>query len=508
MPVQYLLTSAAGPALPRRYPRLAEAMAATDYPDPAGWKLTAGYPDKIFAGQDAARSRAARWRIDAPNVAHELVDAVSGQERDGRCWSRADLVIISAVVAYFLTSDSFLPAPQAWQAGARIAGHYAAAGEVTQARITAAVLAAYGGTCLDCSPAVAAIITGQVAGQLRDVGVVVYDDRAARDDLPGIAGPAAGPCRLYRARAGRDGQDPGGPDGEYGSLNQAMAAAGHPGFSDWQVRSGIPDRIFLSGGNHRSADGDPARPGWVIEAPEIARQYAEACPDEVRLRRRWSAASSQILSSIAAAVMVPGTGLRPLPARIAARAATRLDGQHATGGLTATGIIEVLLDTYSRAGLEPSLQAVAGAAARITAHLAGAGIAVAGTWMALPSAARHPVAGFPPAVRCPASAARRGRRPRGTLAAVLDTFFWRLAAPIEGLARRSRRLRRVRAGLRNLVLCWVIPLGIPAAAGIAFDLLPYCWQDWLAIVAAGGIFRPSVPAGRAVPVPGPPWEPR
>jgi hypothetical protein len=459
-------------------------MAAAGYPDAADWDLAAGCPDRIIADRRAAGAGTLRWWIDAPGVAHELVDAAAGS---GRAWSRCDLVIIDAVVGYFQGGDSFLPVTQAWRAAALLSGHFAVSGELTRTRITAAILAAFDDSCLDCGAAMAGTLTGQLTGLLRDLGVVVYDDRPAGDDLTVLAALPPTPCRV-----GRAGPAAGGPAGEHATLAAAMAAAGHPGFGSWHVRPGDPDRIF------RAAS--PAGPGWVIQAPGIARLFAEACPDEIRMRRRWSAGTGRVISSVTAALAAAGPRPGALPPRSAARAAARLAAQHATGGLTADGILAVLLDTYNRTGLEPPLRAADEVAARIAGHLSQAGIAVADA-AALPAPAaadaRH---GEPPAGPGP----RLACRIPGAVAAVLDSVFWRLLAPLECRYQAPRRAGPQRAGLAALIRYWIIPLGVPVAAAALFCQLPWRWQGSLALALLSGV----TPARRARPVPRPPQEPR
>ncbi len=497
--MRYLLSGGTGTTAPRRFRCLPEAMSAAGHPAAADWDLATG-PDRITTSR---RAGPLPWWIDAPDVGHELVDAAATAAsclRHGRPWSRSDPIIIDAVVGYFQDGGSFLPLLQAWQVATRFAGHFAAAGELTRTRLTTVILAAHDDSGLDCGASLAAGITGQVTELLRGIGVVVYDDRPASGDLAGLAGLPTAPCRLYRG-----GQAEGCPAGTHRTLAGAMAAAGHPGFDGWQIIPGDTGQIVLPATAGRGEPGGPARPGWVIRAPGIARLYAEACPDEVCMRRRWSPDSSRVITSVIAAAGSAGPGLPALPARSAARAAARLAAQHATGGLTADGILAVLLGTYSRAGLEPPLQAAGEVAARITGHLAEAGIAVAGAWPASPSRPGPPAAAGPGQLPV-ASARRPGGRSRGVLAACLDSVFWLLTAPLESLIRAAGRPRRLRAGLRNLIHCWIIPLGIPAAAVITFDSLPWRWPHWLAIALIGGVIRPSVPADRAAPVPGPPWD--
>ena len=389
---------------------------------------------------------------------------------------------------------------------ARIAGHFAAAGELTRTRLTAAILAAYDDSCLDCGASLASAITGQITSLLRGIGVPVYDDRPATGTLADLAGLPLTPCRVYRGGQAEDGQA-----GTYPTLAGAMAATGHPGFGGWQFSPDDTGQIAWPATPGPGRQAGAARPGWVIRAAGITRLYAEACPDDVRMRRRWSAADSRIAIAAEAALGGRAGGLSALPARAAARAAARLAAQHATGGLTADGILAVLLDTCTRTGLEPPLQAAARLAARIAGHLAETGITVAGA----------PAAGAAPRPAPPAPATRPGPPPRpdprpaprpagrvpAAAAAILDTVFWRLTAPLERLhqaARRPGRLRRLRAALPVLICVCIISGGVSAAAAMVFSQLPWNWQGWLALTLLGAV----VPAGRPSRAPRPRREPR
>ena len=142
----------------------------------------------------------------------------------------------------------------------------------------------------------------------------------------------------------------------------------------------------------------------MIRAAGITRLYA-ACPDDVRMRRRWSAADSRIVVAVEAALGGRAGGLAALPAapRPAPPPACR-PARHR--GPTANGVLAVLLDTFTRTGLEPPLQAAARLAARIADHLAETGITVAGA-----SAAGTAPRPAPPAPAIPAPGRRPARIP-------------------------------------------------------------------------------------------------
>ena len=451
--MRYLLTGG-GAATPRRFPGLQDAMSAASHPSAAAWNLAPGFPDRIVTSPRSGLP----CRIDAPDVGHELVDAatVIGCVHLSRAWSRCDPIIINAVVGYFQDGGSYLPLLQSWQMAARIAGHFAAAGELTLTRITAAILAAYDDSCLDCGASLASAITGQVAGLLHGIRVPVYDDRPDTGTLADLARLPLAPCRVYRGGQAEDRLA-----GTYPTLPGAMAATGHPGFGGWQFSPDDTSQITWPAPPGRGGPGGAAEPGWVIRASGVTRLYAEACPDDARMRRCWSAADNRIAVAAEAALSGRATGLAALPARAAARVAARLAAQYATGGLTADGILAVLLDTSTRAGVEPPLQAAARLAARIADHLAETGITVAGaagTVAALRPAPPVPaIRPGPPARPDPGPAPRPAGRVSAAVAATLDMVFWWLTAPLERLhqaTRRPGRLRRLRAALPILICGW------------------------------------------------------
>jgi hypothetical protein len=207
---------------------MAAAMDAAGFPAACDWNLFAGCPDLIFtvpaAGRRPGPPGARDWRIQAPGVAHELVDAVSAADLS-RAWSGTDLLIIDTVVSFFLDDGSAMPLDQAWRAGARIAGHYAAARQVTQGQVTAAVTAP-GTSDASCSITATAAITAGIAGQLRDAGVTVCDGRPAGDMLRDLPGKPAATYQLRRTRPGRRGG--GEAAGCYGFLSEATAPPGIP----------------------------------------------------------------------------------------------------------------------------------------------------------------------------------------------------------------------------------------------------------------------------------------
>ena len=183
--MRYLLTCG-GTAAPRGSPACKKRCPRPAVP---AWP-NGTWPPGSQTGSSPARGPACRLPIDAPDVGHELVDAatVTGCLHHSRAWSRCDPVIINAVVGYFQDGGSYLPLLQAWQVAARIAGHFAAAGELTRTRITAAILAAYDDSCLDCGASLASAITGQITSLLRGTGVPVYDDSPATGTLADLAG--------------------------------------------------------------------------------------------------------------------------------------------------------------------------------------------------------------------------------------------------------------------------------------------------------------------------------
>lgn len=421
----------------RPYPTLAAAMTAAGHPSAADWHLAPGYPGKILAGRVPARTGPAAgcWVIQARDVAHEFVDTVCAGSCLARAWSRHDVAVIGNAFPVLQETAAAVATPYAVQAAVRLAGHYAAAGELARTRIAAAVLAAYDQCCSDCGPVLAEAITGQVTAALRSVGVIVYDDRPADDSLREIGEP---PCQVYQDRPG----GPGGPvlRGEYATLAAAMAAAGHPSSGDWQVA--CPGQLVLAP--------HAGEAGSVIEAPGIARRFAEACPADGRI---WSPAATRITNAVLEVTCPPRSWLWALPYPSALRAAGRLAALHATGGLTPGAIFAVLFEACGRIGMVVPLQVADDIAARIAAAVAAAGVPVDGYQVSEPAPSAAPA--IPAEAAVPAV-------PAGRLRACLDVVFWRVIAPVEIVLTVPAGCSRLSAALRRLA-GWIILAGLPAA---------------------------------------------
>lgn len=468
--MSYLLSCEARPAAGRVYPTLPAAMAGAGHPSAGHWHLLPGYPDKILGGIPARGGYATScWVIQARDVAHELVDIVCAGSCLARAWSRHDVAVIGHAFPVLREAAAALATRYAVQAAVRLAGHYAAAGELARTRITAAVLAAYDQCCCDCGPVLAEAITGQVTAALRGAGVIVYDDRPADDRLRELGEP---PCQVYRAR-------PGEPRvrvrrGEYATLAAAMAAAGHPGTGDWQVAR--PGQLVLA---PHAADA-----AWVIEAPGIARRFAEACPAD---GRTWSPAATRIANAVLAVTCPVRCWLWALPYPSALRVAGRLDALHATGGLTPGGIFAVLAEACGRIGMVPPPEVADLITGRLAAGLAAAGVPVDGYQ------ASEPAPAVTAAAALPAPPARR-------LRACLATVFWQ----VESILAVPAGSGPLRAALRRLAAA-IIVAGPPVAV-VTVCALRWFWPTWTVIVLAAGAARPA--DDRRRPGPRPPRDPR
>ncbi len=507
------LTSHPGPITSRDFPSMAAAMDAAGFPAACDWNLRAGCPDLIFtvpaAGRRPGPPGARDWRIQAPGVAHELIDAVCAADLS-RAWSGMDLLIIDTVVSFFLDDALPLALDEAWRAGARIAGHYAAARQVTQGQIAAAVTAP-GTSGASCSIAATASITAGIAGLLRAAGVTVYDDRPPDDMLRDLTGRLAARYQLRPARPGR----PGGGEaaGCYGFLSEAMAAAGYPALESWRPDPADPGRLLL---NRR---GGAREAGWAIEAPGVARQYAGACPDHLRISRQWSAADARIRHAVLSAAGSAAAGRWRLPQAAAVRAAACLSAWYASGGLAAGSIFTVLAEAYGRVGMVPPPAVADGLTADIAGRLAIAGIA-AGEYEPGPGGRLSPVLRAARARVTAAVRAAGGRAAR----AVLDEVYWRIRAPLTSLpafwpasrgnARGAGRPARIIAAVTGRVPARLrrrLPsLAVPACAAAAVAVLfswrwpppapaGHSWVFWALITAMGQPDILRFPAPRPEP---------
>lgn len=70
-------------------------------------------------------------------------------------------------------------------------------------------------------------------------------------DARAMAGESTVTCRLYIDPQGCDSDDWGPPDGEFSSLPEALAAAGHPDPADWGTDRHCPDEVFIDGPGDR-----------------------------------------------------------------------------------------------------------------------------------------------------------------------------------------------------------------------------------------------------------------
>jgi hypothetical protein len=128
---------------------LHEAMARAGCPDPAGWLPHARLPNKIVA-----ESMADQPAIEAPGVAHELIELMPAGACATRVWSDADPAIACAVWAV-------LPSPflVSVAVAARLSAHYAVAGILDSATIGDTVAGAFAGELAGHTSDVDRIIT-------------------------------------------------------------------------------------------------------------------------------------------------------------------------------------------------------------------------------------------------------------------------------------------------------------------------------------------------------------
>lgn len=154
----YTLTRADGTVPPGEHDTLETAMAAAGHSALDDWRIATGLPDQIhtdwqpeyrpgedgdgFDSDETPEYLRRYWVIDGPGAAHELIDKMDAPHVIGRAWSTWDRQIITAVLK-ILPGDGDPADQMAYEAAARLAAHYAAAGEVDYARIAAVITRAY-----------------------------------------------------------------------------------------------------------------------------------------------------------------------------------------------------------------------------------------------------------------------------------------------------------------------------------------------------------------------------
>ena len=129
-----------------------------------------------------------------------------------------------------------------------------------------------------------------------------------------------------------------------------MSATGHLIDSHWTTAPGQPDLLFLGDPLNGYRTSDPSGPIWAIEAPGVAREYADSIPAQLCFARRWSPFDEQIIAAVGDACASSATGW-PLAASVRVRAGTRLAARFATGpgasgSLTTVDVHTVIDDTY------------------------------------------------------------------------------------------------------------------------------------------------------------------
>ncbi len=321
--------------------------------------------------------------------------------------------------------------------------------------------------------------------------------------LNAAASPGAKAYLLYRAGASRTG---GGRHGEYSSLIQAMAAAGHHGLPDWETRPGRPGLLFLSVAAARAVGGSVSPP-WVIEAPGVAREFADAFPAAGRADRRWSLLDEQIIAAVVDETR-HGRVLWRLPhhltacqagAWLAARYGT---GSGAAGSVTTTDVHAVMTSAYRdahplRAVPEDVLDEIAGSLVRRL-------VAAQATVIGAQAVHRAAAAGAWPSVSQAVPAARPGRRPSqpadGVLAGLgaAAAAHHRLVRPIMRPARTipipaGRMTAWSCSTLSYLISYVIVPFGT-LITGIALTCWPRPWQGWIGWILAALLIEKIVNA--------------
>lgn len=324
--------------------------------------------------------------------------------------------------------------------------------------------------------------------------------------LHAAASPGPQAYLLYRADASHTGVGRGVRHGEYSSLIQAMAAAGHHGLLDWETRPGQPGLLFLSLAAAHTP-GEPVSPPWVIEAPGVAREFADAFPPASRAARRWSLLDEQIITAVVDETR-HGPGRWRLPhhltacqagAWLAARYGT---GSGAAGSVTTTDVHAVMTSTYRnayplRAVPEDVIDEIAGSLVRRL-------VAAQATVIGAQAVHRTTAAGAWPSVPQAVPVARPGRwpsRPPGGVLAGLGAA----AAAHHRLARRIMRPVRtvpIPAGrmpawscsaLSYLISHVIVPFGT-LITGVALTCWPRPWQGWIGWILAALLIEKIVNA--------------
>jgi hypothetical protein len=496
----YTLTRGAGSAA-GEHGSLAVAMTGAGLPDPAAWLVTPGLPDQIRAGDTGCEDPA--WVIRSPGVAHQLIDLLPDEECARRTWSSQDTRVSSAVM-------SALPASAvAFDAGARLAAHYAAAGELDWARIAAVMAALPASTSAFATPGPDGALPsidewriGRIVAALAESGITVRPAVTALTLQVPVTGPDApaalsaassGPgkpvYRVWRAPAGYSGPGWGQMFGHYQSLHAAMKGAGYPSYDKWGTRTGMPDVLFAAGQGALD-DGESSVSPWTIEGPRVALEFAGGRHALVRAALRWSPFDEVIISAVLSdtrnrsAWRLPFAAACDAGAGLAARYGTSRDGS-----LAAVDVFEVLSAAYADAhtpGAVPR-DIVEDVAARLVRQLRDAGLNIIGADQPL----RFPWPDGPGArvavVDLKASGSRPGSWPTALLSGLADSWdrrargvsppTWIIPVPIG---------RLTPVPLVYLAGLCVAPLAIVigCATGLSWPAgLWHRWVFWFAVAA-------------------------
>lgn len=500
----YTLTRSDGTAA-SEHCGLAAAMTGAGYPEPAAWKVTPGLPDQIHTGPAAVPRPGGRdtaWVIGSPGVAHQLIDLLPGEECSRRTWSGQDMQVSAAVMSALAASA------RAFDAGARLAAHYTAAGELDWARISAVLTGAFTPAGPAGAPAVIdEWLIGEVAAALAQAGITVRPATAvqtlhvpsAAADVPAAltvvsSGPGKPAYRVWRATAGYRGPGWGKLAGHYSSLHAAMIGAGYPSYHYWGTKTGMPDVLFLDEGTR---DDDQswascASP-WTIEAPGVAGEFAETCHPLVRAALRWSPFDDVIVTAVISETCERRSMWR-LPFAAACDAGARLAARYGTssaegGSLTTVDVFTVISVAYADA-YAPSREVPADiledVAAQLVRRLRDGGLNMVGALDTLQSPwvtghgeqisargrkALGPRAGNWPTALLAGMAAARGREARGD------------SRPARTIPVTGRRLTAEAAAALVYLISVAIVIG--CATGLSWPAgLWRRWVFWFAVAAA------------------------
>lgn len=309
---------------------------------------------------------------------------------------------------------------------------------------------------------------------------------------------------------------------ECDTLAAAMEAAGHPDPADWQTEPGQPGLLFLA--TPYSAAAAPC----TIQAPGVAREFADTYPAGSRAERRWSPCDGQIITAVLDETRT-GRPVWPLPYLTACHAGAWLASRYGTGGaggsVTTADVHAIVAGTYRaayapRAVPEDVVDEIAG---NLVQRLVAAQMAVIGAqalqartgtraWPAGRDATPAPLRPWAASEQAPDSL-----MPALALAALaLATVICDAAIAYDRWARRIMRpawIIPVPAGwipawARRTLSCLISHVIIPAGTlvtGIALTCWPCPRLGWIGWVVSALLIEKIVRV-ELRPAAGPAWE--